>query len=282
VNGNEPVWPPDFPVFMGRDTFGDWRARRIRELLAGSDRHTAAGFAAMQADVVDPFARQVLPALLAVQAAGDLSARALDLLRGWDGSAVMDQPAPLIFNAWMDTFYGAVLRRAGLKSGLGAPVSDFVASVLSPAGSHWCGVDCDKMLRESLADTVKDLAARYGNDPAAWRWGDAHPAVFAHPILRGIPVLGSFTTISIPSPGDDNTLDRGGMNAAMQSVHGAAYRGVYDLSDLDRSLFMIVPGQSGNPFSPHARDFAIRWRDGATITLGPAAAQVTGTVQLTP
>jgi penicillin amidase len=279
VNANEPVWATEFPVFMGRDTFGDWRARRIRELLDQSDRHTAADFAAMQVDLVDPFARQVLPVLLAVK---DAPEKAIQLLRGWDGRAVMDSPAPLIFNAWMDAFYAAVLRRAGLKAGLGAPVSDFVASVLAPGGAHWCGGDCGPMLRDSLADAVRDLSARYGDDASAWRWGDVHEAVFAHPLFRGIPVLGSLTTISIPSPGDDNTLYRGGMNAALQSVHGAAYRGVYDLADLDRSLFMITPGQSGNPFSSHARDFAIRWRDGATITLGPAAASVSGTVQLIP
>ena len=66
-----------------------------------------------------------------------------------------------------------------------------------------------------------------------------------------------------------------------QQDHGA-YRGVYDLADLDRSLFMITPGQSGNPFSDHARDFAIRWRDGATITIGPQAASISGTVRLSP
>jgi penicillin G amidase len=282
VNANEPAWPPNFPVFMGRDTFGDWRAKRIRDMLEKSDRHTAAGFAAMQADVVDTFAQQVLPVLLAVPGLSGTPERALGLLRGWDGSAVMDAPAPLIFNAWMDAFYAAVLRHAGLTTGVGAPVSDFVASVLSPAGAHWCGGDCATLLRDSLTDKVKDLSARFGDDPSAWRWGDAHQAVFAHPILRRIPVLGSFTTITIPSPGDDSTVDRGGTNAALQSVHGAAYRGVYDLADLDRSLFMITPGQSGNPFSAHARDFATRWRDGATISLGPMAASISGTVRLTP
>jgi penicillin G amidase len=279
VNANEPVWPPDFPVFMGRDTYGDWRAKRIRDMLAKSDRHTPADFAAMQADVVDGFARQVLPVLLTVPGAPD---NALAVLRGWDGSAVMDSPAPLIFNAWMDAFYTAVLRHAGLTSGVGAQMSDFLASVLSPEGAHWCDGDCAPMLRQSLVDAMKDLSARFGDDPSAWRWGDAHPAVFAHPFLRTIPVLGAFTTISIPSPGDDDTVDRGGPNALFQSVHGAAYRGVYDLADLDRSLFMITPGQSGNPFSTHARDFAIRWRDGATVTLGPVAASVSGTVRLTP
>ena len=53
VNANEPVWPPDFPVFMGRDTFGDWRAQRIRELLDAVHRHTPADFAAMQVDTSD-------------------------------------------------------------------------------------------------------------------------------------------------------------------------------------------------------------------------------------
>ncbi len=282
VNANEPVWPPNFPVFMGRDTFGDWRARRIRELLEKSDRQTATDFAAMQTDVVDTFARQVLPTLLAVPDVTGMPGDALKLLRGWDGAAVMDAPAPLIFNAWMDAFYTAVLHHAGLRTGIGAPVSDFVASVLSPAGAHWCGGDCNPMLRDTLGDAVKTLSARFGNDPSGWRWGTAHQAVFAHPFLSHIPVLGSLTTISIPSPGDDDTLDRGGTNARFQSVHGAAYRGVYDLADLDRSLFMITPGQSGNPFSAHARDFALRWRDGATIMLGPVAASVSGTVRLTP
>ena len=33
LNGNERTAPPDFPVFLGRDSLGVWRARRIRELL---------------------------------------------------------------------------------------------------------------------------------------------------------------------------------------------------------------------------------------------------------
>ena len=282
VNANEPVWQPDFPIFMSRDTFGAWRANRIRELLGQSDRQTLADFAAMQVDVVDTFARQVLPALMAVPGITGTGEKAHDLLRGWDGSAAMESPAPLIFNAWMQAFYNAVLHHAGLTAGVGAPVSDFVASVLSSAGAHWCDGDCGPMLRDSLDEAVRDLSMRFGDDPAAWRWGEAHQATFAHPMVRGIPVLGSLTTVSVPSPGDDTTLDRGGTNAAFQSVHGAAYRGVYDLSDLDRSLFMVTPGQSGNPFSSHARDFVMRWRDGATITLGPAATGIGGTVHLTP
>ena len=103
----------------------------------------------MQVDVVSMFARQVLPALLAVPAVTGREAAALALLRGWDGSAD-DGPAPAADLQRLDgcEFYAAVLRHAGAGNGLGAPVSDFVAFVLSPAGAHWCDGDCAPMLRE--------------------------------------------------------------------------------------------------------------------------------------
>ncbi|HEY8288323.1 MAG TPA: penicillin acylase family protein [Acetobacteraceae bacterium] len=282
VNANERIAPPDFPVFLGRSWFGDWRAVRIRELLDQSDRHTADGFARMQLDVRSTFARQVLPALLAVPASPGAASRAQALLRGWDGSMTMDAPQPLIFNAWIEQFYKAVLDRATIAPRYGGPVPDFVAFVLSADGAHWCGGDCAPMLTAALDAAMAELTERFGEDPTAWRWGAAHQAIFAHPMLRGVPILGSLTTLMIPTPGDGTTVDQGGVNALLQSVHGPSYRGVYDLADLDRSLFIVVPGQSGNPLSHHARDFLTRWRDGATITLGPIAASTKATIRLTP
>jgi penicillin amidase len=283
VNANDRIAPQDFPVFLGRDWFGDWRATRIRELLGRSDRHTAADFARMQVDVHSRFARKVLPVLLSVPMTQVTARRAQQLLRDWDGSMRTDAPQPLILNAWMHSFYGRVLQQAAIAVNDGGPLAEFVAYVLSPAGAHWCGGDCTATLQAALADAVTDLTRRFGNDPAQWRWGEAHPAVFAHPLLRPLPILGPLATLSIPSPGDDTTIDRGGpLYKQFQSVHGAEYRGVYDLADLDRSLFIVAPGQSGNLLSRHARDFLTRWRDGATITLGPAAGATTATIRLTP
>ena len=65
-------------------------------------------------------------------------------------------------------------------------------------------------------------------------------------------------------------------------MHGPAYRGVYDLADLDRSLFVMAPGQSGNPFSRASRNFLTRWRDGASITLPAEAPNVAVRITLTP
>ncbi len=283
VNANERIAPPDFPVFLGRDWFGDWRATRIRAMLERSDKLTAADFASMQTDVHSDFAHQILPALVGVPLTDDLAHRSQALLRDWDGRMTADAPQPLIFNAWTQYFYGAVLAKAGISVSDAGPLLEFVAYVLSPAGSHWCGGDCNPLLQSSLADALRDLSARFGSDPAMWRWGAAHPATFTHPILRAIPILNRFATLSIDSPGDDSTVDRGGpAYKQFRSVHGAEYRGVYDLADLDRSLFMMAPGQSGNLLSSHARDFLTRWRDGDTITLGPIAATTTATIRLMP
>jgi penicillin G amidase len=283
VNANDRVAPADFPVFLGRDWFGDWRATRIRELLDRSDHHTQADFARMQIDVHSDFARQVLPKLLAVPVTEDTARRAQGLLRDWDGAMTIDAPQPLIFNAWLQYFYGRVLQQAAIAVNDGGPLLEFVGYVLSPAGAHWCGGDCTSMLQASLTDAIGDIAGRFGNDPAQWHWGEAHPAIFAHPMLRPLPILGKLATLSIPSPGDDSTIDRGGpAYKQFQSVHGAEYRGVYDLADLDSSLFMMAPGQSGNLLSRHARDFLTRWRDGATITLGPTPNATTATIRLTP
>ena len=283
VNANDRIAPPDFPVFLGRDWFGDWRAARIRELLDRSDRHTAADFARMQIDVHSRFARQILPVLLAVPVTerhrAPRAGAAARLGRQHDDgrAAAADLQcldAPLLWR---------VLQKAGIAASDGGPLAEFVAYVLSPAGAHWCGGDCTATLQSALADAVRDLTRRFGNDPARWRWGEAHPAIFAHPMLRPLPSWAPLSTLTIPSPGDDTTVDRGGpAYKQFQSVHGAAYRGVYDLADLDRSLFMVAPGQSGNLLSRHARNLLTRWRDGATITLGPTADATTATIRLTP
>jgi penicillin amidase len=282
INANDRIAPPDFPIFLGRDWFGDWRASRIRELLARTDRHTTADFARMQIDVLSQFARQLLPTLLAVPISENIARYSQALLRDWNGSMTVDLPQPLIFNAWLHHFYGLVLRQAGIPTSDGGPLAEFVAYVLSPAGAHWCGGDCAAILRAALTDAVTDLTSRFGSDPAQWRWGEAHPAVFAHPVLRALPILGTLGTLAIPSPGDDTTIDRGGpVYKQFQSVHGPEYRGVYDLANLDRSLFIVAPGQSGNLLSRHARDFLTRWRDGAMVMLGPMADTTTSTVRLT-
>jgi penicillin amidase len=75
----------------------------------------------------------------------------------------------------------------------------------------------------------------------------------------------------VPSPGGNYTLNRGkaefGEEPPFANKHAASLRAVYDLADLDRSLFIHTTGQSGNPLSPFYRSFAERWSKGEYIEI---------------
>jgi penicillin amidase len=284
VNGNERTAPADFPVYLGHDWYGDWRARRIKQLLANRDGLTPADFTAMQIDDVSLLARELLPRMIAAAPQDDtLSARAARLLVGWDGTMDQSLPQPLIYNAWIQTFHSTLLARHGAKDWSG-PWAEFTQFVLSPAGRGWCGGDCDQLLRETLDTATKSLAARYGDDPAKWRWGSEHKAQFIHPVLGLIPVVKRVGGFSIAVNGDDQTIFRGGSSGGrLTSNHGPAYRGVYDLADLDQgSRFALAPGQSGNIFSSHAGDMMSAWALGKTISLDRTPFRTTATLSLVP
>jgi penicillin amidase len=287
VNANERVAPENFPVFLGRDAYGDWRARRIRTLLARKQRFSAADFAAMQMDEKSAFAEQLFVMLQAVRPPDPLATKALDRLLDWDGTMAADRPEPLIFNAWIERFYDEVLALHKVPRNAAAPIEEFTAFLLAPSSANsalwWCGGDCKPLLSRTLGEAMTLLATRFGDDPARWRWGEAHRSRFANQALAQIPLLGALATHEVPSGGDGGTVRRGATYpGSFVAVHGPAYRGVYDLADLDRSLFVIAPGQSGHLLSPHAWDFVIRWNDGQTVTLGPQPHMIEATIDLQP
>ena len=275
VNANERPAPPDFPIDLGQDWFSDTRARRIRAMLDATPKPTVADFARMQVDDLDLTAVALLPHLRPL-------APELD---GWDGRMNRDLAQPLIYDAWMIAFADRLLAINNVPPTAApavAPWPDLAVAALSP-GSILCGGDCDILLREThdLAQTA--LSRRFGPDRSKWRWGDAHQAVFAAPALRAVPIIGPWAGAAIAQSGSDMTVGRGGVRQDnLESVHGAAYRGVYDLADLERSRFIAAPGQSGHPASRLARNFLQKWRDGATLSLPARPTSETVHLRLAP
>jgi penicillin amidase len=276
VNANERVAPPDFPVFLGRDWFGDVRARRIRQMLDARPKATVADFAAMQVDDLDLIATEILPRLKPLSAA----------LANWDGRMREDLAAPLIYNAWMIAFGRHILEAQSVppgEAGAAAPWPDLVREALRPGGTDFCNGPCDELLRQSLSEAMTTLTGRFGPDISTWRWGAAHSASFGALALRAIPFLDRLTEARTATSGSDSTVGRGGVRQDnFESVHGAAYRGIYDLADQERSRFIVSPGQSGNPLSVLSRNFLQRWHDGDTISITSRPASVAVRIGLSP
>ncbi len=285
VNANDRIAPDDARPLIGHDGYGDWRARRVRERLDADHPRDAAAMADIQLDVRSTWARDLLPKLAAVAPADARSGQALKLLARWDGNVDRDAPQPLIVNAWLRRFVAGVLAARGIPEpgAAAAPWPDLAAHALLVDPTYCGPSNCPKLLTDSLSSSMADLAKSYGDNLAAWRWGSAHQALFAHPLLRFVPVLGALTGSRIETPGDETTIDRGGFAApGFDDVHGPAFRGAYDLGDLDASRFVVAPGQSGNPLSGHASDFVTRWRDGGTVPLTTDAGPDAIHLRLTP
>jgi penicillin amidase len=148
----------------------------------------------------------------------------------------------------------------------------FIHRVLSQ-DTEWCDdistaekESCASRVEQALDRALVELSDRFGDEPKDWRWGDVHAAAFPHQILRHIPLLADCSEGRIETDGGDHTLNRGqtggGTESPYRHVHGAGYRAVYDLADLENSLYSLAMGQSGNRLSSRYIDQLTRWRDG--------------------
>lgn len=283
VNANNRVVPPGHPAFLGRDWHGDWRFRRILALLPGAD--TPAAQAAIQADAVSLFAQEMLPLLRRLPRPEGVAGQAFDLLlSGWQGEMAADRPQPLIFHAWLAALGRAALAAGGVPEGAAPARPEFLRHVF--VGGHvgpWCGADgCEALVARAFSDAVAALIARFGEDPARWRWGEAHRARFRHPLLRALPGLGAWLGAEVATPGDGQTVNRGGMAADFAHVHGPGLRLVADLSSADGLWAIIATGQSGHPLSRHWLDQVAMWAAGEQRQLAAAPQAVTARLVLRP
>lgn len=188
-----------------------------------------------------------------------------------------DRAAPLIAAAWMDE-----VSRALLEPALGTPKfkalygkRNFRAGVegmIARNDARWCGTQgCQVVINQALDRALDRIAAEQGPDLSQWRWGQAHPARSAHKPFDRVPMLARWFDVRRPSGGDLFTVNVGHYftNEADQPFanrQAASMRAIYDLSDLEQSIFIFQTGQSGVVFSPRYRDMADEWAAGAVST----------------
>lgn len=284
VNANNPVGDISKPPFISRDWAAPYRARRIDQVLGTSDPVEIATMASLQHDDVSLAARDLLPLLIdAVGPKTTQAQMALSLLQNWNGNMDKSRSEPLIFSYWLRNLNRAIHADdlGDLSRQLLALRPRFIKHVLTEQPG-WCDdrstdkrESCDDVITQSLTNTIVELSEAFGSEMAGWQWGDAHKATFAHSVFKHVPYLRTLTDLSVSNSGSDFTVNRGSSHvnnerAPFKHIHGPGYRGIYDLSDLTKSKFMIATGQSGNFLSSNYRDMLTKWRDGEYVTLNGA------------
>ena len=253
----------------------------------------------MQADVKSLMAAELLPLLLR---AAPADAPAVELLRHWDATMLADRAEPLIFIAWIRELtrliYADELGDLFEVAWSERPI--FLGNVLADKDGQgrWCDdvarkqkQSCDQLIAKALDLALADLTQRFGSDMSRWRWGETHIARSVHRPFSRLPVLGWLFDITVPVPGDTYTLDVG--RPTIDDDHdpfavrlAPSLRAIYDLADLDRSVFIHSTGQSGNRLSPHYADFTERWAHVEYLSMSTKRADIAtgmlGTLVLQP
>lgn len=292
ATANEKIVDDSYPHFITNDWALPYRGNRIRAQLDSIEKHTPASFGALHADIVSDMARDLLPWMIALLEDTPVK----ETLAGWDGNMEAARAEPLIFYTWLRHYqtllmgdeigdiYSSFRRQRPrlLKSSLfwssGAAEDAWNTGYYAlPALGRdislaWCDdvtttndiETCGALANRAMALTIEELTAAHGEDRQHWRWGDTHTLHQSHRPMSQIPGLKDVFGLTAPVSGGRFTVNVAGVSTdpgnLNQSTFGPSYRGIFDMSDLENSLFMQPTGQSGNPFSPHYGDLFNRWR----------------------
>ncbi len=159
----------------------------------------------------------------------------------------------LLFEGWVAASEPVERARKSIASWDGFMKKDSAAAAIYfewRKGVELEGLD-QSAVEAGLLRAVESLTSSQGPDESAWRWGRIHRSDFPHPLVR------DFDVPSVERDGGGGTVN----------ATGAVYRLVTDFSDLDRSLAIIAPGQSGQPGSPYYDNLLAMWVEGEMFEL---------------
>ena len=103
--------------------------------------------------------------------------------------------------------------------------------------------------------------------------------------LSKVSVLGMFFNITTPFPGDSFSVNVGRLELnnsqnPFETLQAPSLRAIYDLSDLEKSLFIYQAGQSGWVQSPLYRNMSSLWAKNEYLPLQMKPKKTTRTLEL--
>jgi penicillin amidase len=121
------------------------------------------------------------------------------------------------------------------------------------------------LVEKSLGEAAAWLRQTLGPDPAEWQWGKLHALTAPHTLAVRKPLDQVFNVGPLPIGGDTDTVCQTAfMPDAPYHPDACApsYREIVDLADLDQTLHVAPPGNSGLLGDPHYDDLLPLWLKG--------------------
>jgi penicillin G amidase len=264
----------------------DWdlptRYDRIVELIKSRNNHDLNYMKTMQADTLSLGATPLLGLFKSSKPSHTLASQAQEIIQNFDGDMKVNSAGALIFNAWADQLTRNLFSRLSYLFTESYGSRSFrqpLLLALENPDSLWCDdpkttpvESCLDSSNNAFDKALEYLSAEYGNDPKNWAWGKAHISVSEHRPLSKVPVLGWLFNIKTPFPGDAFSINVGRPQLLKstnpyETIQGPSMRTIYDLSDLEKSLFIYQTGQSGWVQSKLYRNMNSLWANNEYLPL---------------
>ncbi len=284
ATANHKMIPDNYRYKVGYEWASPYRFRRIEQVLeqakASGHKLTIEDMEKLQSDVVSLPAQELLGLLR--RAPGADVDPTTKLLLGWDAVVTEDSTAAALYELWLRELMSAVTHRAVPKQVWNMmrdwPMDKFIATLSQPTTDVFGAqpeAGRDQLLLDTLKSAREKLAILEGPDPAKWQWGRIHTIEFRHSLDAAPGAKALLDLGPIARPGDNNTVNATAyLGESFQQLAGASYREIMDLSDWDNSVGVNVPGQSGQPGSPHYSDLLPLWSEGRYFPLSYSRAAV--------
>jgi penicillin amidase len=273
ATANQRITPAGYPYFMGQDWTAPHRFDRIEQVLGNKERHSLQDMKDLQADVVSLSTQALLPVLKASHGKHLLTDQALKALEGFDGAMRAQAAAPLIFAVWSDELTRGLLMPKMGESLFKAQYGKrnfrvFLEQVMQHKNDWWCEpLSCAEQSSAALDRALDRIVSMQGDKPNQWQWGKSHVALSSHRPFGQVPVLRDLFNVKVESAGDPFTVNVGQYWAGeaylpFATRHAASMRAIYDLSNLENSVFIYQTGQSGLVWDSSYQNLREPWSKG--------------------
>jgi penicillin amidase len=272
ATANHKMIPEGYAYKVGYEWAPPFRFQRITQVLQQAQSGSKLDVEAMkrlQSDVISLPALRLIALLRTELAPEDLGAAAKLLLQ-WTGELERDSSAAALYEVWLRIVTRETISR-NVPSALRSIAEDWDPHQLMnslDAPSRQARDAQVAMLRKSLDEAWSEMQRLQGSDPSKWSWGQLHQVRFRHPLVQIRDAEAVMDLGPVARPGDEYTVNATGYSGgSFDQVSGASYREILDLDDWDHSVAVNVPGQSGQPGSPHYSDLLPLWSEGKYFPL---------------
>ncbi|EON71128.1 penicillin acylase family protein [Lysinibacillus sphaericus] len=274
ATANNEVIGEEYPYHITDFWAQPYRYERIKEVLEANDSLTVEDMMNLQMDQHNLYAREFLPDLLTSLKAKDQDekyAEVIALLEEWDMVDTKDSSAPLVFHTLMEQLQEVLFKDEmpldmyNLMAGKYNITDQLLRKAYAGEKSIWIeqqgGVDA--AVYEALERSIALIEERFGKKPSKWQWGDFHQLTFDHTLGSASPILAKyFNAKKVPIGGSKVTVQAADDDLDGNVDHGASWRFIADVSDLNSAYHIVGPGQSGHVKSKWYQDQVEDWAIG--------------------